>query len=249
MSWEPECYTRGNYFQNEINEWFRREFRIKPFGNILDVGCGDGQYTHTLASQIKHGRILGIDSSAAMIRYANQHWATANLQFEVHAIETFCPSLAYDFVLSFWCLHWTNIALALTTIYRALKPGGRLYAVFSALSDNSMLQAWHELSKRSAYQTQQQKYQDPSNKQYLYQVINLLTRLPFRQVNIYSKITATQLPHLDYFLHLLKTMPFAQTYSEQTLLDLCATFQTICQKKHGGNLYYETRPIFIEAIR
>lgn len=246
---------RGNYFQNKVSEAFRKSFSIEPFGKILDIGCGDGQYSNLLASQLKHGTILGIDNSAEMIKHANLHWARENLSFEEHSIEEFQPSFAFDFILSSWCLHWTNINLSFPNIYHALKNGGRMYAVFSSFSDNSILQTWNELAKQNRYSDLLAQYinsRDEFNT-YFYRVTNILSQLPFKQVKLNLKSIRIYFPNIDYFKNLLLTMPFAKRFPAKIIEDLIAemlhTFQNICQRNYGGKLYYETRPIFLEALK
>ena len=253
--WDPEQYVRGNYFQNEVNEAFRTRFNVEPFGNILDVGCGDGQYSCLLADKIKQGQILGIDSSTDMINHANQYWARKNLSFEVHRIEEFQPSIAFDFALSFWCLHWTHIDVSFPAIFHALKRGGRLYAVFSSFSDNSILQTWHALAKQNRYRSLTDKYINASNQDgpYFYRVMNIIHRLPFKQVKLNLQTTHIYFPTIDYFKSLLLTMPFMKTFPPEIIDDLIEdmleAFQLICQRKYAGKMYYETRPVFLEAIK
>lgn len=246
--WAPEKYANGNYFQNEVNEVFRKRFDVEPYGNILDIGCGDGQYSHRLAESIKRGQMLGIDSSADMITHANLHWAHEHLSFEIQNIEAFRKPTAFDFALSFWCLHWTNIDLSIPNIYQVLKPGGRLYAVFSSASDNSILQTWQALAKQYRYQALTASY-FKSNRTYIYRVINILNQLPFKHVKLHVKTLCIYFPTIDYFRNLLLTMPFMNQFPSGTIEDMLTAFQTICQHKYGGNLYYETRPIFLEAIK
>lgn len=249
VAWDPERYVHGNYFQHEISEIFRKRIQAKLFGMILDVGCGDGQYSRLFADKAHQAKILGIDSSVDMIRHANHHWSCEGLSFEVHCIEEFQPEFLFDFVLSFWCLHWTNIEISFANIFHALKNGGKLYAVLSSFSDNSILQTWHELSKQSRYHHLKEKYPDTTNKSYLYQVISALYKLPFKQIKIDSQIIRIQFPHIDYFKNLLLTMPFMKKYSVEMIEDMVNAFQTICRRKYGGVLFYETRPIFLEVIK
>ncbi|MFT4059814.1 MAG: class I SAM-dependent methyltransferase [Legionella sp.] len=253
--WLPDQYVLGNYVQTEVNELFRKSFHVQPFGNIVDIGCGDGQYSNLLASHLKHGHILGIDSSPEMIKHANQQWARENLSFEVHKIEEFHQPLAFDFALSFWCLHWTEIEVSFANIFHALKKGGRIYAVFSSFSDNSILQVWRELAKQGHYRAQVDRYinADNPNRDYLYRVLNVLARLPFQHIKLNLKTIHIYLPDIRYFKNLLLTMPFMKTFPKvlgadliQSMLD---TFQSICQRKYGNRLYYETRPIFLEALK
>jgi trans-aconitate methyltransferase len=250
--WEPDKYLRGNYFQKEINEAFRKSLRTKFYGNILDIGCGDGSYTHFLAEKVKHSHILGIDSSEEMIRHANQHWTCRDLSFEVHKIEDFVKPLAFDFIFSFWCLHWTNINLSFPGIFQSLKEGGKVYAVFSSFSNHSILQAWKELEKEERYSFLRKGEEDLSS-QFFYQVVNVLSQLPFRQVRLTIKTIKIYFPALDYFKNLVMTMPFMKRIpadrAEEFIEDMTKAFHQICQRRYGDKLYYETRPIYLEAMK
>jgi SAM-dependent methyltransferase len=255
VAWDPEPYMRGNYFQKEVNEAFRKQFMVKPFGSILDIGCGDGQYSSVLANTLKQGHILGIDSSEDMILHANQQWANKNLSFEAHNIEDFHPTMTFDFALSFWCLHWTNIEHSFPNIFHALKNGGRMYAVFSSFSDNSMLQTWQELAKQNRYKELRDRYVN-LNKAYndfFFRVFNILNQLPFKQIKLNMNTSRILFPTIDYFKNLILTMPFINTFPperiENLIDDMLNAFQNICQRKYGGALYYETRPIFVEALK
>ena len=210
MTWDPQEYVLGNYFQNEINELFRKQFPVEPFGNILDIGCGDGHYSRILADHFKHSHILGIDNSVDMIRHARQHWASRNLIFEVHNIEDFQSTIAFDFALSFWCLHWTNIHLSIPVIFQALKSEGRFYAVFSSFLDNSILQICYELVKQNRSRGLANMCLDlnKSRKNHFYSVINVLNGLTFKHVKLELKTTYTYFPTIDYLKNLLLTLPF-----------------------------------------
>lgn len=253
VAWDPEYYIRGNYIQNEINDEFLKTVHLELSGNILDIGCGDGHYTNLLAHKIKHGHILGIDSSAEMIRHANQQWTHSDLSFEVHNIEQFYQPQSFDFVLSFWCLHWTNISLSFPNIFHLLKNSGKMYAVMSSFSDHSILQTWQELAKQNLYSSLTNQYINPLNEKYFYSVVNVLNQLPFKEVKLNLQTIRVHLPHINYYKNLLLTMPFIKRIpsdiTEDLIEDMLNAFQTICQRKYGGPLYYETRPIFLEAIK
>lgn len=116
---------------------------IKPsLGDaILDIGCGDGALTASLANRVPLGTLVGMDSSADMIQHASTtHTASrGNLVFIQHE----CTRLdekpedmimwdgAWDWVFSNSTFHWLlrhqdTRATLFEDIYRLLKPGGKL---------------------------------------------------------------------------------------------------------------------------
>lgn len=255
MIWDPEQYALGNYFQTQINEKFRSTFSVRPFGDILDVGCGDGQYTNFLAKIYKNSRILAIDNSAEMIAHAKDYWTSKNLSFEVQRIEKYHQSYMFDFVLSFWCLQWTKIEVAFANIFQALKIEGRFYATFSSFSESSILQIWYELAKRGLHSevANDNIQRLLPYESYFYRVLNTVHRIPFRHVKMDLKTYRVALPNINYMKNLILILPAIKKIPEaqqgQLIADMLDAFEHICQHKYGGKLYYETRPIFIEAVK
>ncbi len=73
--------------------------------SLLDVGCGDGRVTQSLAERVPGGPCVGIDPSPGMIAVAP---ASGNLTFEVDAVETMRFDDEFDLVVSFNALHWVT---------------------------------------------------------------------------------------------------------------------------------------------
>lgn len=86
------------------------------------MGCGTGQLT---AGAARCGaEIAGVDSSPEMIAEARRNFP--ELSFEVERAEALPYVAEFDAVLSNAALHWVRDQHgALTSIARALKPGGR----------------------------------------------------------------------------------------------------------------------------
>ena len=97
---------------------------------ILDLGCGDGQYGRLLLERGCRS-YLGIDASSRMIALAQQNLKTKHARLECVPIDQFVfPEAAFDVVVSRMTLHWLeDPKTTVLQIARALRPTGRL--VFS----------------------------------------------------------------------------------------------------------------------
>ena len=97
----------------------------QPGEIILDVGCGTGHLTAEIARS--GAGVVGVDSSADMVRTASQNFPDITfLQADARSLSFEQP---FDAVFSNAVLHWIKEAdEVLDSITRCLKPGGRIVA-------------------------------------------------------------------------------------------------------------------------
>jgi trans-aconitate 2-methyltransferase len=99
----------------------------EPGDRILDIGCGTGQLTETIARS--GAEVLGVDRSAEMIAQARSNYPA--LAFEIGDAAALPYTAEFDAVFSNAVLHWVKDARgAVAGVARALKPGGRFVAEF-----------------------------------------------------------------------------------------------------------------------
>jgi 2-polyprenyl-3-methyl-5-hydroxy-6-metoxy-1,4-benzoquinol methylase len=96
---------------------------------VLDLGCGTGRIARYLAA--RNANVLGIDFSAKAIEVAKQQSPSANPAYRVQTIFELKEDKQFDIALSFGCLavactNWDTLSTALTNVFNALKPGGRI---------------------------------------------------------------------------------------------------------------------------
>ena len=97
---------------------------------ILDVGCGDGGLTLRLGECVPRGRVVGIDSSAGMIKATRSH-ESHNVSFRLLDINQSDFDGQFDVVFSNATLHWVkDHQQLLRVVYRALRAGGVFRANF-----------------------------------------------------------------------------------------------------------------------
>jgi trans-aconitate 2-methyltransferase len=124
--WDPAQYgvfarERGRPF----GELVARVGAQRP-GQVVDLGCGDGSLTATLAARWPDAAVLGVDSSAEMLAAAAAH-STSRLSFLRGTIEDWRPDRPVDVLVANAALHWVpDHAEHLPRLVSAVSPGGWL---------------------------------------------------------------------------------------------------------------------------
>lgn len=102
---------------------------LKPTDHIFDVGCGPGSITATLAALIPQGKMIGIDSSGAVLEIARkQENLPANCTFQTaDALALPFADSSFDVVnTSQFIAHMTDPVAAMRELRRVCKAGGFL---------------------------------------------------------------------------------------------------------------------------
>ncbi len=133
-SWRPDKYAESSSAQKLWAEELIRKIEIDGSERVLDIGCGDGRITASIANLVPGGSVLGIDSSGEMVRFAKERFPPEihkNLRFAEADARTLDFEEEFDLVVSFAALHWiADHGPVLRKIRRALRPGGRIFLQF-----------------------------------------------------------------------------------------------------------------------
>jgi trans-aconitate 2-methyltransferase len=125
MPWNPERYHK---FQKERAAPFEdlcRLLKIREGLEVVDLGCGTGELTAQLAERFTGSSVLGIDSSAEMLRRASEEHARHGLEFKLCPIEE--VEGEWDIVFSHAAIHWVEDHEKLVSrLMRMVRPGGQL---------------------------------------------------------------------------------------------------------------------------
>jgi trans-aconitate 2-methyltransferase len=125
-TWDPEQYGRfGDERGRAFFELVSRVHAAEP-GSVVDLGCGSGELTASLAERWSGAVIEGIDSSPQMIAAAEAH-ATGGLRFSLGDLADWRPGPPVDVIISNAALHWIPGHRELLPRWlKALGPGGWL---------------------------------------------------------------------------------------------------------------------------
>lgn len=101
-----------------------------PGERVLDVGCGTGALTRRVARAVgSAGRVVGIDPSEEMVRYARRH-SPSNCDYRIAGAEAVPePDASFDLAVSSLAVHHIpddKREKAMAELMRVVRPGGRI---------------------------------------------------------------------------------------------------------------------------
>jgi trans-aconitate 2-methyltransferase len=125
MSWNPKQYLK--FSQPRLRPAIDLLARIPSAepGRVYDLGCGAGNVTAALVDRWPRARIIGVDTSTAMLEQAVK--ALPQVQWVRHSLADWQPDAPADVIYSNAALHWLpNHQQLLPALVAALSPGGVL---------------------------------------------------------------------------------------------------------------------------
>ncbi|HWD98543.1 MAG TPA: methyltransferase domain-containing protein [Bryobacteraceae bacterium] len=120
--WDSSLYDDRHSFVWKKSADLIELLALQPGERILDLGCGTGHLTASIAE--RGAEVIGLDSSPSMVAQARQNYP--KLKFVLADARDFRFEAPFDAVFSNAALHWMPEAeRVIESIARALKPGGR----------------------------------------------------------------------------------------------------------------------------
>jgi trans-aconitate methyltransferase len=136
MKWNADLYDDKHGFVSQFGASVVELLDVKAGESVLDIGCGTGDLTNEI--QKLGAMVTGTDYSPEMIAQARSKYPS--IKFEVADAADFTVDSLYDAVFSNAALHWVhNAAGVISSVYNALKPGGRFVAEMGGKGNVSKL--------------------------------------------------------------------------------------------------------------
>lgn len=124
MKWDPKKYVQ--FADHRDRPFFDLTARITAATPraVVDLGCGPGPLTHSLAERWPDAHVSGLDLSADMIEKARKEQQAPNLNFEIIDATTWVPEPETDVLVSNAMLQWIPEHRELIAKWlEALAPG------------------------------------------------------------------------------------------------------------------------------
>jgi malonyl-CoA O-methyltransferase len=116
--------------------------------NVLDIGCGSGLVTETLARQLPDAAVFAIDLSEEMVRYSRKTYPEKQIEWLCADAENLpFADQSMDMIFSNLVIQWCeNPAALFSEMMRVLKPGGEIcIATLGPETLQELRSAWAEV--------------------------------------------------------------------------------------------------------
>jgi trans-aconitate 2-methyltransferase len=149
--WDPSTYLEfGDERSRPFVDLLSRVNATDP-KVVVDLGCGPGQLTASLADRWLNAQIIGLDSSPEMITHAAQ-FATSRVRFELQDLRDWRPDTSVDVIISNATLQWVPEHRALLpSLVSSLNPEGWLAFQVPGNFDEPSHRLLHQLSADQRY--------------------------------------------------------------------------------------------------
>lgn len=239
QEWPAEAYAIGSYIQNTIADRYFKDVYISKDAKVLDIGCGNGNYTKTILKKVPEGHVTGFDASFNMLKLADELKKDfPNFSTQHGSVLDMPYHHEFDFITSFWCLQWiTDIRAAMLQIAKSLKPHGRFFIMIPAGTE-PYITTFYALKASNKY-PQLHDFKPPMDYNHFKNLPEKLKDLPFQSLKCNQITTSLTLPNLDTFRKFVDGIAFYQGQMSNDEVKemnhaMVQYYDDYCQKHHQG---------------
>lgn len=141
-TWDGGLYAANTGHHRRYDDEFVRSLPLQPTDRVLDIGCGSGDFTATIAALVPDGGVVGVEPQPSLLEQA-QRRARPNQSFVQAPAQQLAAAIAaagttdgdaaaaepFDVIMSRAVLHWipwTDHRSILEQCHTLLRPGGVL---------------------------------------------------------------------------------------------------------------------------
>jgi trans-aconitate 2-methyltransferase len=253
MPWNPEVYDQ---FKEERTAPFfdlMKLVDVKPDLNAIDLGCGTGELTGTLAEHLPNSTMLGIDTSTEMLakaeKYRNDH-----LHFECVSIESVLRSgQKFDLIFSNAALQWVeNHEEIFPQLFSMLNEEGQLAIQMPSNHDHITHLTVQVLARREPFRSALKQWLRTSPVLKIEQYAEMLYEHGARSINVFEKVYPHVLKNAEAMADWTRgtlLVPYMEKLSPDLQKQFLSEYVGILQKKISQSpVFYSFKRIFISAL-
>jgi len=204
--WHGEDYAINSNSQKESAEECLQLLQFKGTEAILDVGCGEGKISSSIARKVPEGMVIGVDISPSMIHAAKKSWGhVKNLSFQIQDATTLSFNNQFDIIVSFTAMQWVmDQSRALFCFKRALKKRGTILIQMPIGLPPALKEAVQQTASSDAWKLFFNCFSPPWRFFQPEEYRNLLTEIQFSPQKINTFLKHERFPSREIFTNFLK---------------------------------------------
>jgi len=258
LDFEGAAYSRASTLQRQWGQHLLNESDLGGDEVILDLGCGDGALTAQWADRVPNGRVVGVDRSQGMLRYARHAHSRPNINYWLDDIENLPPeSSVYDLIISNAVLHWVQgHELLLAKLYDMLRPGGKVRLSFGAEGNcHTFFAITRAAMQLPSFVASFRNFNWPWRNETVDQYRQLLVKTPFTEIQVWGQVADATFPCSEAIVAWME-QPLLVPFLAHLPHDLRQSFRDtvvnnmLAVSLQGDGTYFEYfRKINVRALR
>ncbi|MFT3701166.1 MAG: methyltransferase domain-containing protein [Agriterribacter sp.] len=241
MAWDPKVYNKFKQERSAPFEDLAALIKISEGLRVIDLGCGTGELTARLAGMLPKAEVLGIDSSAEMLK-ESEKFTAPNLRFEQSTIESqINDTQKFDFIFSNAALQWVDDHEKLIPqIISILKPGGQIIIQMPSQHHNTLNIIIEQLISTPPFSHQLNHWKRPSPVLSMDRYAQILFENGSKSMTLFEKMYPVIVQDVDALYNWVAgttILPYLERLDDTGKEELVSAFRKEAQK------HFNTTPI------
>jgi trans-aconitate 2-methyltransferase len=222
MPWNPDLYNQFAAQRAMPFEDLWSHIRVRKGMRVIDLGCGTGEHTLTLAERLPESTVVGLDSSPDMIERARRY-ERDGLTFVLGDLAR-DDGQTWDLVFSHAAVQWVqDHPTLIPSLLRRVAPGGQIAVQMPSNHHHAVHHAAHDLARSAPYREALDGYVRPVPVLRVECYAEMLFACGFTDLNVFEKVYPQMLHDADAVVEFTRGTLLIP-YLERLPADLGAAF-------------------------
>ncbi len=195
MPWNPEKYLQFKEQRSAPFDDLLKLVKVRPNMKVVDLGCGTGELTRRLADTLPDSEVVGIDSSAEMLK-SSQAQTRNGVRFELGDQAHLTGS--YDLIFSNAALQWSeDHPNLIPRLFHCLNPGGQIVVQVPSNHNHVSHRIYREVATQEPFRSALNGYNRHSPVLSIETYAELLFGEEAQEIIVFEKVYAHVLENAD----------------------------------------------------
>ena len=251
MPWNPEKYLQFKEQRSAPFDDLLKLVKVRPSLKVVDLGCGTGELTRKLADALADSDVLGIDSSAEMLRSSQIH-ARNGLRFELGDQTKLSGN--YDLIFSNAALQWSaKHEELIPNLFDHLNPGGQIAVQVPSNHNHISHQVYREVAAQEPFRPALNGFNRQSPVLSIEAYADLLFQKDAQEITVFEKVYAHVLENAEAVVDWISgtaLVPYFERLDESTRENFVEAIRQRMRKELPGTpVFYPFKRTLFSAIK